>query len=417
MMRTTSAIAIAALSGVLAAPPASAQSGNSLSSDINDSAAETRLSLDAGSVIRAGDGEAAWLADIDAALEYENFTASGRRYGLVLGARLERDTGRRAWGGRVGECPPGQAGCAAISDGGTLRALVSPVSGFRSVGAHDGDDTRGMIDAAYLYYDTGWGELRAGYGPGANEIDRVGGPAAFRLSRADGGRVNTGLIAGARTANLTSGTDPKLVFRSVSLGQESSVGTLQASVSYTPSVRMCGVDTCAREYGPAGAVSPVFDDVVAFNMRYAIRRGRHEWTFGAGTARGSDATGRAPFGTIETHDAGISWSSGAWSAGARGLTSNSGIAGDSGYQAWSASGGYEAGPWLFTLEYAGFSDDAIHVDGDSWQIGGSRLIGERWLAGAGVQSAQRSEPVATASGRSQAEHDVLTVFLELGWQF
>ena len=417
MMRTTSAIAIAALSGALAAPPASAQSGFSFNSDDDDSAAQTQLRVDAGSVLRAGDGGAAWLADIDAELEYENFTAAGRRYGFVLGGRIERDTGRRAWGGRAGDCPPGQPGCAAISDGGTVRALVSPVSGFRSAGAPDGEDTRGVIDAAYLYYDTGWGELRAGYGPGANEIDIVGGPAAFRLTRADGGRVNTGLIAGARTTNLTSGTDAKLVFRSVALGQEISVGTLQASVSYTPSVRQCGVDACAREYGPAGALSPVFDDVVALSLRYAIRRGGHEWTIGAGTSRGSDATGRPAFGTIETHDAGIAWSWGAWSAGARVLTSNAGLAGDQGYQAWSASGGYEAGPWLFTLEYAGFSDDAIHVDGDSWQIGGSRLIGERWLAGAGLQSSRRSEPVATPAGRSQADRDTATVFLELGWQF
>lgn len=416
MMRTISAILIAALSSVLAGPPAFARDGNSSASD-EDSGAP-RLRLDAGTVVRAGDGDAAILFDFDGSLEFERFTRTGRRYGLVVGGRLERDKGRRGWGGLAGDCPAGSADCATASDAsGADRPLLAPVSGFRSAGPADGERTRGAIDAAYVFYDTGWGELRAGYGPGAARLDAVSGPAAFRLTRADGGRVNTGLLSGARTANPSSGQDPKLVFRSVALGQESSVGTLRLSASYTPAVRNCGVDICAREYGPAGLLSPVSDDVAELGLHYAVRRGGHEWEFGLGTARGGDATGRPGFIGIETHDAGLAWSHGAWSAGVRGLVSNNGLAGDRGYTAWSASGGYETGSWLFTLEYAGFSDDAVHVDGAGWQAGGSRLIGERWLLGGGVQAMRRREPILTPSGRRQRELDALTAFVELGWQF
>lgn len=415
MMRTTSAIFIAALSGALAAPPAFAQDP---APSFDTDAAGPSLRADAGAALGMGDGEPRLLFDMDAEIEFEAFTRAGRRYGLVLGGRLERDTGRRGWGGLAGDCPAGVGDCASVDDGsGDARPVGPAASGFRTAGPAGGRETRGDIDAGYVFYDTGWGELRAGYGPGAARLDAPGGPAAFRLTRADGGRVNTGLLSGARTDNFASGYDAKLVFRSVALGQATTVGTLRVSASYTPSVRTCGVDVCTREYGPAGLLTPVSDDVAELALNYTIRRGGHEWEFGLGTARGGDATGHTGFDGIETHDAGLAWANGAWSAGLRGLISNNGLTGDRGYSAWSASGGYEAGPWLFTLEYAAFSDDAVHVDGQSWQVGGSRLIAERWLAGAGIQSASRSEPFITPAGRRQQEVEATTVFVELGWQF
>ena len=412
MVRTYSATLIAALSGALAAPPAFPQTA---SSDQSDTAlaglldtTDVRAELDAGSVVRSGSGTDNPLFDLEGMVTLERFTATGRRYGLVLGGRVERDSGRRGWGGLAGDCPPGQGDCA----GG-----AGPVTGFRTAGVAVGTETRAALEEAYLYYDTGWGELRAGYGPGAAQLDAVAGPAAFRLSRADGGRVNTDGLAGARTANLASGWSPKLVFRSVALGQETSVGTLRASVSWTPSVRDCGVDVCHREYGPAGLTGPVFDDMAEIGLVYALRRGAHAFEVSLGAASGADASGRPGAGRITSWDAGLSWRSGAWSAGVRSLVSDNGLDGARGHQAWSASAGYETGPWLYTVEYAGFSDDAVHVDGTSWQIGGSRLIGERWLAGGGLRVSDRQEPVLTAGGREMRNREATAAFIELGWRF
>jgi hypothetical protein len=408
MVRTSSAIFVAALSGALAAPPAFPQ-GNGFSGDNGFDTQAARLVLDAGTVVRAGDGAAALLYDIDGHIEFESFTGRGRRYGLVLGGRLRRDTGRRAWGGLAGDCPPDTGGCPDVA---------GPVSGFRAAGLPAGSpETRGTLDTAYLFYDTGWGEVRLGRADGAARLDPAAGPAAFRLTRADGGRVNTGLLSGARTISHISGQDFKLVFRSVALGQESSVGTLRLAASFTPSVRDCGVDACAREYGPAGLVSPVFDDVFELGVHYAIRRGGHEWEASVSAAKGEDATGRPGSGALESLDAGLSWTRGAWSAGVRGLAANNGLGNDRGYTAWAVSAGYETGPWLFTLEHADFSDNAVHVDGNSWQIGGSRLIGQRWIAGAGVQTMTRSGPVAVPGGRGQQDRETLGGFFELGWQF
>jgi len=408
MVRTSSATLLAALSGALAAPPAFPQSAASTPFQSVLETAEPRLDIDAGSVARSGEDADNPLFDVDFSLTMEGFTDAGRRAGLVLGGRVERDSGRRARGGLAGDCPPGTGDCG---------SLEGPVSEFRSAGSADGTRTRTALEEAYLYYDTGWGELRLGYGPGAAQLDAVGGPAAFRLSRADGGRVNTDGLAGPGTANLASGWSPKIVFRSVALGQETSVGTLRASASFTPQVRDCGVDVCHREYGPAGLVGPVFDNMAEFGLRYAVRRGEHGFELSLGAASGEEASGRPGFDRIVTWDAGLSWRHGAWSAGLRGLVSDNGLAGERGHQAWAASAGYESGPWLYTVEYAGFSDDAVHVDGTTWQIAGSRLVGERWLAGGGLRVSERSEPFLLPSGRVQQRREAMTAFLELGWQF
>ena len=407
MKRTFGAISIAALSGAIAGPPAFPQDG--YSDPYADFETETvRLDLRAGSVVRAGDGTADLLFDIDGDLTFERFSDSGRRHGLVLGGRLQTETGHRGFGGLTGECPSGSGDCA---------SLQGPVSGLRTFGAPDGDYTRARLDTLYGFYETGWGELRIGRTSGAARQDAVGGPQAFRLSRADGGRVDTGGLWGARTENFSSGEDAKILFRSIALGQESSVGTLRASASWTPAVRECGLDLCARENGPAGLISPVFDDVLELGVHYALRRGDHAFELSGGFATGDDATGRAGFSRLQTWDLGISWKNGPWSAGARSLVSDNGLSGDAGYQAWSASAGYETGPWLWTLEYSGFSDNAVHVDGQAWQVGGSRLVGERWVAGFGVMSQTRDAPVITPFGRRQNPQDGVTAFFELGWQF
>ncbi|WP_203291081.1 porin [Maricaulis parjimensis] len=407
MKRTFGAISIAALSGAIAGPPAFPQ--DAFSDPYSDFETEsTRLDIQAGTVLRAGDGASDILFDLDGDVTFERFNEAGRRSGLVLGGRVQSENGHRGFGGLAGNCPPGQGDCA---------GLQGPASGLRTAGAPEGDDTRGVLDTAYIFHETGWGELRIGRTEGAARQDHTGGPRAFRLSRADGGRVDTGGLQGARTENFSSGQDAKILFRSIALGQETSVGTLRASASWTPSVRMCGLDHCAREYGLAGLVSPVFDDVLELGVHYALRRGDHEFEASLGLSHGDDATGLPGFDGLRAYDLGVRWAHGAWSAGARAFVSDNGLSQEAGYRAWSASAGYESGDWLWTLEYAGFSDDAVHVDGTSWQAGGSRLLGERWIAGFGVQAQERQEPVWTPAGRQKSNTDSLTAFLELGWQF
>lgn len=415
MTRTNSAISIAALSAALAAPPAfSFQSADEFSET------QTELRVDVGAVLSLGSehkDDPAFLYDIETEFEFERLTESGRRWGLVAGGRAERDLGRRAWGGRVGDCPAGVADCATVSGAPVSLPGQGGFSGFHTAGPETSDAFRLGIEEAYFYAHTGWGEVRLGYGPGAAQLDAARGPTAFRLSRADNGRVDVTGLSGARTLNVSSGYSPKLVFRSIELGQVSTIGLFRVSASYTPRVRDCGVDVCFREYGAAGLVRPVSDQVVEFAGHYEVRRDAFTLEASFGFSEGSDATDRPGLDGLSTQDAGVKLQHGALQFGARWLRSNNGLASNGSYEAIAVSAGYESGPWLTTIEWAGYSDDFVHSSGSTTQVSASRLIGERWVAGVGVQRSDRSEPVVAPAGRRSVEPEATAVFVELGWRF
>ena len=416
-MRTISAITIAAMFAGLAGPPATAQDNAPW---VLDDTTQLQFNLDLGSVFIAGTDrlvDANILADIQAGFELESYTEQNLRWGLTVQLRAEFDSGRRAWGGRTGDCPPGAGDCPAHFDGVAHRPIAGAASQLHTAGSSQNDDWRFAIQTGYLFVDTGWGDLRLGSGSGAADMDPEKGPTAFRLARADGGRVDLTGLSGARTRNLTSGYSPKLSFRSIELGQVTTVGLGRISVSYTPEVRDCGVDFCAQEYGPAGLLSPLSDAVWEIGVHYAVNRGNNEFALSLGISRSSDATGRAGFEGVSTQDIGVSWRNGNFSAGLRALVSNNGVAGSFGYQAWSGSAGYEAGPWISVIEYAAFSDDLAHTDGETLQISASRFVGDHWILGFGLQQSHRNEPVMTGLGRVKFEREATAAFAELGWQF
>jgi hypothetical protein len=429
MKRTICAISIVALSGALAGPSASAldnfsKPNHSSASKMRDRVFDgdvttVELELDTGLVMRdsAAFDDNSPLFDIQARFELETISDNGHRWGFAASLRVERDSGRAAWGGRVGDCMPGIADCATTLDGGLDHPVRSYASGFYSAGPGLDEETRFGIDSMYLFSHTGWGEWRVGYGPGAADLDTASGPTAFRLVRADGGRVDPTGLAGARTRHLTSGVSPKVLFQSIALGQASTIGTVQVSASYAPQVRDCGVDICHDEYGAAGLLAPVADSVWELAARYEIRRGDNAFTLSGGLSQGKDATGRLGFSGVSARDLGLSWNNGPWSAGARWFQSNNAVGGDADYEAWSASAGFEAGPWLSVIEYARFSDDLVHIDGRTVQLSASRLIGDNWVLGGGVQNSLREDPVISAAGRLDLERDHTSVFAELGWRF
>jgi hypothetical protein len=417
MRQTISAISIVALFAGLAGPPATAQDNAPWALD---DTTEIQFNLDLGSVFAAGSDrlvDESFLADAQAGFELESYTEQNVRWGLVVQMRAELDSGRRGWGGRSGDCPPGIGDCPSVFDGVSDRPLMAATSGLHTAGPAGAEDWRFATQAAYVFVDTGWGDVRLGYGSGAADLDAEKGPTAFRLARADGGRVDLTGLSGARTRNLTSGFSPKLSFRSIELGQVSTVGLGRLSVSYTPEVRDCGVDFCAQEYGPAGLLSPLSDNVWEIGAHYAVHRGDNEFALSLGISRSSDATGRAGFEGVSTEDIGLSWRNGSFSAGLRGLTSNNGVSGSLGYQAWSGSVGYEAGPWISVIEYASFSDDLAHTDGETLQMSASRFVGDHWIMGLGVQKSRRDEPYTTGLGRVMVEREATAAFVELGWQF
>jgi hypothetical protein len=422
MKRTTSAILFAALSGTLAGPPASAQTTDFPDYDpyAADDVSAVSWRGDIGLVLLAGDtpdGGLDLLADIELGVDFETFTETGRRWGVVLTGHAERDLYGDQSGGRVGTCPPRIGDCATIGLAGTTAAPIAPDSGLYSAGAGSEDRSRAMISDGYVYTDTGWGELRLGYGAGAARLDPVGGPSAARLVRPDGGHTQAAGPAMARTETPHSGHDPKLVFRSIALGQASSVGTVRAALSFTPEVSQCGIDYCPRMTGPAGQSGAINRDVTEISITYSVRRGEHEWSMSTSASQAGRVEGAVGFEPVSGQDVGLSWRWNDWRAGGRWRRSNNGVDSDGDLEAWSASVGLEQGAWLTAMEFAAFSDDFIHADGRTWQAATSRLVGDNGLVAFGIQSAVTHEPVIEPAGRVQQATRTLTGFVELGWRF
>jgi len=422
MKRTSSAIIIAALSGTLAGPPAFPQSADFPTDDpfALDDAGALSWQADIGLVLLVGDtpsDDVTLLGDAELGVEFETFTDMGRRWGLVLSGRAERDLRPDVQGGRVGNCPAGSGDCATVGQPGAAASPIASDSGLYSAGNGSGDRVRGMISEAYVFMDTGWGEARVGYGPGAARLDPVGGPAAGRLVRADGGHLLAAPRLAIRTETVHSGHDPKLVFRSIALGQESTIGTFRLAASFTPEARQCGVDFCPRQTLSGGQLGAINENISELAVTWEVRRGEHEWAISLATSHAGRVQAIVGFEPISGLDAGLSWRWQDWRAGGRWRRSNNGVSGSGDYEAFSASLGWEQGDWLTTIEYAAYSDDFIHSDGSVWQTGASRLVGDHGLVAFGLQTAESREPQSLVGGRLQIEDRRAMGFVELGWRY
>lgn len=391
---------------MLTAPPTFSQDNSGFD-------AETRWQFDAGAVVVLGeDDRAELLADAEVRLDWEAITSEGRRWGFALAGRAERDPARAGWGGRAGLCPPGQADCAGDGSGNALRGVTS---GLQAAVDERFDDVRGALMQAYGFAHFGYGEVRIGYGDGAARLDAVTPPTSFRLSRADNGRVDLTGLSSSRTFNYASGQAPKLVFRSISLGQTRTIGSFRGSLSYTPTADGCGVDFCDYQDGPAGVLAPQIEHVIELGGLYEIQRGETELAFSVGYASGSTETDLVALVDLEVVDAGVRFDRDGWSGGVRWLSSNNATGGD--YEALAASLAREQGDWLYALEWAGFSDNTAHADGQTVQVGASKLLGDHWLAGFGLQYGEREEAVLAPVGRRAESISSTTIFIELGWRY
>ena len=241
--------------------------------------------------------------------------------------------------------------------------------------------------------------------------------AGGELVRADGGHLLAASRQAVRTETPFSGHDPKLVFRSIALGQESTVGTFRVAASVTPEARQCGVDYCPRRTLPGGQVGAVHTGITELALNWDIRRGEHEWAVSASASQAGGVEGVPGFEPVSGLDAGLSWRWRDWRAGGRWRRSNNGVAGTGAHEAWSTSIGWEQGDWLTTLEYAAYSDDFVHSDGSVWQAATSRLVGERGLVAFGLQAARQTAPELRPAGRFQRETEGEAAFLELGWRY
>jgi len=280
------------------------------------------------------------LFDIALRGEAERFFQSGLRAGFEAGLRLQRDFGRSGLG------------------------LDGPAKGVFTGPAFDPDDpagTRGDLETAGVFLRGGWGEIRAGRGDGAAAREAARPLLPFRLSRVDDAPTDLSGRNFISTRNTLTSRAAKLSVRS-----QRFFG-VRAGASYTPEPEACGVDACTPdgatlEHGVEAAIS--FEHVF----------------------RGPDLRVDA-----WARSARLNLSRGGWSVGAAGLVSNDGADGGD-YTALSAYAAREIGDWLAALEAGRAQSDLTGEESRAVQIGASRLLGERWIAGAGLSWTRREAP-------------------------
>ncbi|MFS2316490.1 hypothetical protein RMQ97_01010 [Maricaulis sp. D1M11] len=430
-MRTLGTISVGILSVALAAPPVFAFDDTFFltSEDLLPDAPNTDLTIDGdlGLVYAFSDNvDPALLSDLEVRLLGEHYLENGWQVQLNFEGRWNRNTLGDPLGQPLPFCDLDPAACPSVRLNSRLRPIVAGYSGFRPVTEISPDRNRASLETASLTLKTGWFDAHLGYGPGAARLDPAGGPTAFRLTRADAGRVNTTGIDATRTINETSSRSPKLTVQSVELGQASSVGSAWVAVSFTPDTQGCFAEVCRDAFGPEGQVQPVAEDVIELAFRYEIERAGVEWAISADWSQAlsqsklirDDGSRPDAFSTVS---AGLSarydLDSGGLEAGMRYLVSNNGWSDDARYHAMSVSAGFEQGLWLSTIEWSGFEDDLFSVDGETVQIGTSRLIGDHFVAGAGWQvSRQKMNRVSSTTLLNNSSR-VDTFFIEFGVQF
>ena len=346
----------AAVSWGAAAPAAAAQSGP-------DALGPFEIQLEADIDLAAALADERGVepgphVDARVRMDAEAVTAEGLRWGLTVHGAARTVDGRRGLQSRG-------------------AAELGPVGLVTGLGG-DGAPEEVLIGAERLeaFIKTALFEAYAGHGPTAAQRERIHPVQALRLHAADGGRldplgdslVDTGLTLSEPAAQVTARTRRLAGFA--------------LAVSYTPQGDVCGVDRCRN--AAYGGIDQVVSAAVSFDRRAPASRAR--WR---GVA--SFEAGQASLGPLSTSlddpwiaSVQVERESGAVSAGFNATHAQDGAQGRS-YAAWSAHASIERGDWLFDAQIGNGRSDVIDRSGWAAQLGASRFVGSRGLAGGAVQ--------------------------------
>ena len=109
-------------------------------------------------------------------------------------------------------------------------------------------------------------------------------------------------------------------------------------------------------------------------------------------------------------------SKGVWSTGLATLISNDGVEGGQ-YTSWAGSIAREHGEWLTALEWGWAQSDLAGAEGQTFQLGSSRLVGDHGLIGAGIRYSEQDVAFNLVGGSYRDIQAGLSLFLETGLRF
>lgn len=348
MKRQMGAVLFSATFTLCAAAPASSQ------------AFETRHEIDFDILAAVADGRGVDTgphADFRLRWDAEAVTASGLRWGGALDLAARTRDGRR--------------GLQSRDDRSARAGLVTGLGGAGLSSSAVAGLTRGEIFVKSTLF-----EIYAGHGPTAARRERIAPAGALRLTGVDGALIDPqgrGLID---TGLTLSAPAPQLTVRSRRLAG------FALGASYSPDGDACGPDRCLDS--AYGEVNDIVSAAISFDRRDPHTRAR--WRLVAGFETASAQPG-ALSGVLEDPRV-ISFQAAREQGGVtlqlNTVHAEEGLAGIQ-YAAWSARIGVESGDWLLDAAIGRASSEAADRRGWSAQMGASRFVGRRGLAGLAVQ--------------------------------
>ena len=334
-------------------------------------------SIEAVTVVAPGSDSSAGVETEDILYEvsFDNRFERTLQSGLQIGGRLTLR------GQRDHPARPGFLGD--FGTGGSQRGAYSGLSG-----RPDGLDVgaRGQVETAYVEFDGGLGELRAGRDRGIAARFHEGAPSALTHARLNNPYLDPHGLKLVRTNHDLTGPSEKLTYATPRI-----LG-LRAGVSYTPDAEVRGLDrSLGDRAGEAGLDHAV---ELAANLSRRLRSPdlRIDAALAWSTAE-TGAAGPAVRDRVQTVSAGARLEFSDLTFGSSWLSSNNGLKGAD-YGAWEIGVGYEAFDTDFSLNYAEAKDDATAVSSEAVSLS----VGRDVLEGLRVALAYQDETVESAGG-------------------
>ena len=350
-------------------------------------------------------------------LEASAVSNGGVEYGINLELREDYDRFRRGFGGRVGDCPPGVAGCASTDVNGVPTGLRGHTSQFYTSGPSNATETQVALESAHIFLRTAYGDITAGRDDGAAYLFSLGAPTLMIVNASNSPVDYTGLDS-VKTVNDASGFAEKVTYTSPRLlGDQIGIG-IQLGASYAPDARACGIDYCVRRNSrdESGTLAPDLKDVIEVGL--ALDRKfdnglKIEATANYATAQNDIEL--AGFDDLRSWNTGLEVSLGDWTAGGSYLQSNNALS-DGDYSAWDVGITWKPSAYGFSASYGHATDDNVNLTSDQFVFGVIREF-ERFTLGAGVQYIERTTPLATGNIISSQKEDATALFIEGGFKF
>ena len=354
--------------------------------------------------------------------EVSAITQGGLEYGVGAEVRGQYDKYRRGFGGRVGDCPAGQPGCASQDVSGFSRPVRGHTSQFYTDGPDDSKEASLAIEGAYLFLRSAYGDITLGRDDGAAYLFSLGAPTLVAVNASNSPVDYTG-IDSVKTVNDASGFAEKITYISPRLlGDQIGLG-VQFGASYSLDAKACGVDYCVNNDRnlTSGTLAPDLEDVLEFGLSLDRKFNNGLTVEATATyATASEQSGQTALDDLQAFGAGLDLALKGWRLGGSYLQSNNALQnGD--YTAYDVGLSWKPAQWGVSVSYGHAEDDNAQLKSDQATLGFAYDLSERFTLGTGLQYVERSVPtLSTANGASviaRGKEKAASIFVEGGVKF